>query len=322
MAKPARAGARANFKDLYDVLHDGFWNEQLVVLQSGFHDVETSLAGALKDPIKSKRSTLGHVDLNRPEKIYDSQITAALRNFLSDKVDAQVICYKDAFRNEPDERVGHFDVNVNTDWMHAGAKNQRDYLAAQLDEVRQGIRAGSISYDCQLQLEMDASRQDALKPNNTRRYVAISGVDEETYRKFVASAAFAEVPIVWLYAALLTRLMTAHVNRKIKGGDMTDIDAMATYLPYCDVYGADRFMAEVARSLQIPQRFGCQLFDSSKDGVAGLVEYLRVTLATVAPVNVPSLSIFVAPSASIKKYSFKVFSMLGNQASMADRQGN
>jgi hypothetical protein len=45
---------------------------------------------------------------------------------------------------------------------------------------------------------------------------------------------------MWLDVALLTRVMTAHSTRTIKQGDVTDIDAMATYLPYCDVYGADR----------------------------------------------------------------------------------
>ena len=58
--------------------------------------------------------------------------------------------------------------------------------------------------------------------------------------QFVTSDAFADVPIVWLGVALLTRMMTAHSTRRIKQGDVTDIDAMAAYLPYCDVYGADR----------------------------------------------------------------------------------
>jgi hypothetical protein len=93
-----------------------------------------------------------------------------------------------------------------------------------------------------------------------------ASITDEQYRQFVASDAFAEVPIVWLEVALLTRVMTAHSTRTIKQGDMTDIDAMATYLPYCDIYGADRFIAEVARSLGVPERYSCHLFDSRQDG--------------------------------------------------------
>src|SRR4051812_1750646 len=99
---------------------------------------------------------------------------------------------------------------------------------------------------------MDASRQDALRPHYLRAYTTAADVTGHQYEQFVASKAFANVPVVWLEVALLTHVMTAHSNRKIKQGDMTDIDAMATYLPYCDVYGADRFMAGVARSLKVP----------------------------------------------------------------------
>jgi len=103
-------------------------------------------------------------------------------------------------------------------------------------------------------------------------------------------------------------------------GDVTDIDAMATYLPYCDVYGADRFMAEVARSLKVPERYDCHLFDSRKDGVAKLIYHLHNALAGIAPVNVPGLSIFVAATDGIKEQSFSFFHKIGNQAKMAENR--
>jgi hypothetical protein len=82
MAKPAHGRVRLDFRELYSILQKGFWNEQLVVLRSGFHDVETSLAGSLKDAIRAKRSTLGHVDLASQWDIRKSQIVASLHKFL------------------------------------------------------------------------------------------------------------------------------------------------------------------------------------------------------------------------------------------------
>jgi hypothetical protein len=304
MAKLARGGVRPDFKELYAVLHKGFWSEQLVVLRSSFHDVETSLAGALKDAIRARRSTLGHVDLASQWDIRQSQIVASLHKFLGRGDGRPVIHHDDAFGDEPDDRIGHIDINVNTDWMHADAKEQRERLAAQLDTVRQRVLKHSISYDQQFRIEMDASREDALRPYYLRPLTAAAGVTDDEYRRFVASRAFADVPIVWLDVALLTRL----------------IDAIATYLPYCDVYGADRFMAEVARSLKVPERFNCRLFDSRKDGVTKLVEHLHQALAGIAPVNVPGLSIFVAPAEGIKEHSFTFFRTIGNQAKMAENR--
>ena len=316
MAKPTHDRVRPDFRELYSILHEGFWNEQLVVLRSRFHDVETSLAGLLKDPIRRRRSTLGHVDTAREWDIRDSQIVASLHKFVGRSDGTPVICHDDAFEDDPDDRVGHFDIDVDMDWMHADAKEQRQRHAAELDRVRQRIRVHSISYEQQFRIEMDAARQEALRPHSVRNCAV--GVTDEQYRQFVGSTAFAEVPIIWLEVALLTRPMTAHATRTIKQGDVTDIDAMSTYLPYCDIYGADRFMAGLAKSLGVPDRYGCRLFDSGKDGVANLIDHLRKALASVAPVNVPELSIFVTAADSIKQNSFEFFRKIGSQAKRAE----
>jgi hypothetical protein len=317
MAKPAHDRVRPDFRELYSILQQGFWNEQLVVLRSHFHDVETSLAGLLKEAIRTKRSTLGHVDTTSQWNIRNSQIVASLHKFIGRDNGRPVISHDDAFEDQPDDRVGHFDITVDMDGMHAGAKEKRERHAASLDTVRQRIRDNSISYEQQFRFEMDAARQDALQPYSVRTYAASAGVTDEQYRQFVSSNAFAEVPIVWIEAALLARVMTAHSNRQIGQGDGTDIDAMATYLPYCDVYGADRFMAGVAKALKVPERYNCHLFDSGKDGVARLIAHLHKAVASIAPVNVPELSVFVAATDNVKENSFSFFRKLGIQVKQA-----
>lgn len=318
MAKPTHDRVRPDFRELYSVLHEGFWNEQLVVLRSTFHDVETSLAGLLKEPIRRRRSTLGHVDTASQWRVRESQIVGSLHKFVGRHDGSPVICHDDAFEDEPDDRVGHLDITVEMDGMHAGAKEKRQRYAAELDTVRQRIRDHSISYEQQFRIEKDAARQEALQPYSVRTYAASAGVTDEQYRQFVSSDAFAEVPIVWIEAALLARVMTAHSNRQIGQGDVTDIDAMATYLPYCDVYGADRFMAGVAKALKVPERYNCYLFDSGKDGVANLIDHLRNAVASITPVNVPEMSIFVAATGSIKDNSSKFFRKIGSQAKRAE----
>lgn len=320
MAKPAHGGVRPDFRELYAVLHSGFWNEKLVVLRSNFHDIETSLAGVLADAIKARRSTLGHVDLVDEWGVRQSQFVASLHAFLRRHKPSPVICYDGLFRDDPDSRVGHLDINVNMDWMHADAKEKRKSQAAELDAIRQVVAKEAITYDRQFRLEMEASRADALRPYHLSPLTSAAEVVADDYRRFVASKSFSEVPIVWLYAALMARLLTAHSTRTIQEGDFTDIGAMATYLPYCDVYGADRFTAEVARSIKVPERFKGHLFDSRKDGVGRLIDHLNTALAGVPPVNVPTLSIFVVPDSSIKQQSFAFFRRIGTQAKWAENR--
>ena len=77
-------------------------------------------------------------------------------------------------------------------------------------------------------------------------------------------------------------------------------------------------MAELARSLNVPERYNCHLFDSRKDGVEKLVDHLHTALAGIEPINVPGLSIFVAPTDSIKEKSFAFFHKIGIQAKTAE----
>ena len=68
-----------------------------------------------------------------------ARLSPSLDKFLGRDDGSPVICYDDAFEAEPDARVGHFGINVNMDWIHAVAKEQRQRLAAELDTVRQRI---------------------------------------------------------------------------------------------------------------------------------------------------------------------------------------
>ena len=145
----------------------------------------------------------------------------------------------------------------------------------------------------------------------------MAGVSVDQLKDFVASDAFEHVPIVRLEVALLARLMTAHANRPIKRGDLTDVDAMAAYLPYCDVYAADAATADVARSLRVEETYGCRLFDGRRDGVKRLIDHLTAALADVAAANTPALSLFVAPSPGVKENAFAFFKVIGSQARMA-----
>ena len=322
MAKPRDKPRRLEFAKLYELLHEGFWGEKIVVLRSAFHDAETSLSGALKGPIRTRQSTIGHVDLEGPEEIKENQVLASLQKHLGQPDARDVISFEDVFEEEPDRRVGHLDIRVDTDAMHSDEKEKRERIATELDGVRKRILRDSVSYAEQFAIEMQWERSDAL--SKSRLYAAAADVTIEQFAEFVNSKAFAAIPIINLQVSLLAKLMTAHATREIERGDATDIDAMATYLPYCDVYGADRFTAGVARSIGVPDKYGCKLFDSSakveagSKGVRALVEHLRKRIDEMAPVNVPVLSIFVASDDGIRRNSFAFFQKIGSQAKRAE----
>lgn len=310
---------RPEFDELYSLLHQGFWEEKLVVLRSVFHEVETSMAGSLADPIRSGQSTIGHVRLLHPIDVKESQIVRALQLRLGNADVQDVITFDDIFEENPDRRLHHIEIDVNCDWQHAGARQDRQQLADQLDRVRKRIFDNSVSYKEQLLIEMREMRGQALSSANARQYTAASGATMAQLVEFVASPAFERIPIVRLEAGLLARLMTAYANRPIRAGDATDVDAMAAYLPYCDMYAADGAMVAIARQEAVDSMFGCELF-SSRGEVDQLIQRVRTRLENMAPVNVPALSVFVAATEDIKENAFNFFRVIGSQAKSVENR--
>src|ERR1700739_4754429 len=70
------------FKEIYELLHQGFLDEKLVVPSSLLHDIESSLATHLKGRIVTYQHYLGQVRLYRPDEIRNTQMFAALDHFM------------------------------------------------------------------------------------------------------------------------------------------------------------------------------------------------------------------------------------------------
>jgi hypothetical protein len=94
---------------------------------------------------------------------------------------------------------------------------------------------------------------------------------------FFQSAHFAQVPSqqlsARLFSAFKARLLkdkTMHSNpekaRKNLSGFLFDIQHAATYVPYCDAFFTDRFMADLLNDKQVDaeKTFGCKIFSGSK----------------------------------------------------------
>src|SRR5437868_4087332 len=101
---------RPEFKEIYELLHEGFLDEKLVVPSSWLHDVESSLATHLKDRITTYQHYLGQVRLYRPDEIRDTQTFAAFERFTGhspeDALGANAV-----FLDDPDQRVRQFGIS-------------------------------------------------------------------------------------------------------------------------------------------------------------------------------------------------------------------
>ena len=76
---------RKDFTDLFNVLHEGFLSEKLVVVSSWFHKIETSLLpedeSYIRERIENYRAWMGQINLKNLDDIYSAQLNRSLKDF-------------------------------------------------------------------------------------------------------------------------------------------------------------------------------------------------------------------------------------------------
>src|ERR1700683_4878240 len=113
---------RPEFKEIYELLRQGFVDEKLVVPGSWLHDVESSLATHLKDRIVSYQHYLGQVRLYRPDEIRNTQTSASFER-LAGRAAPAPLRPEAAFLDHPDQKVERFGISVDG---HLERHNFRD----------------------------------------------------------------------------------------------------------------------------------------------------------------------------------------------------
>ena len=308
----AKAGIKNRVKPewttLFELLREGFLDEKLVVPQSRFHNVETSLAPALKKRIVTYQNYLGQVDLQSPEHVKHLQMGRFLQRFLGNN-NEDPFAVEVAFRDPPDKRVQQFNIVANLDWSPFAQR--RGATAAELESIRRECIGDKVGYEDQLEKELRAVRDHFLKSAGEYAYLCRDPMRE--LAAFSNDPVFRAIPIVSVAARLWASILT-NPTRKIQTGDATDIEVLATYLPYMDIVGTDAFMGTQLTALSIDQEHAIQIFNAKTASLKKFCDFLQDYLRNTLPVNRPTMSVFVLPSPSVKRNAFRLFRELGAAA--------
>lgn len=310
MAKAdSKKSVKDEFRHIYKLLHEGFLDEKLVVPTSWFHEVETSLAVELKERIVSCQNFLGQIRLNFPESVRQAQIMAYASKFKG-AANIDPLAINIAFIENPDKRIKMLNVVVDSHLESFDFKSSRMRTAQDLESLRQKIISSNISYIDQFRTEMKGQQLHCLKANY-EHLIYLFNDDEEKVLEFIMSDIFSRIPCINIEAKLMSYILTKFRDRVIKESDCTDIDIISTYLPYIDVFATDGFIAERIIELGIDSDYNIDLFDARTSKLHLFIKYLEKYLQSSRSVNVPSISIFVLPTPTIKEKSIELFRSLG-----------
>ncbi len=303
---------KPEFNHIYELLHEGFLDEKLIVPASWFHEVETSLSIKLKERIVSYQNYLGQLRMNFPESVRQKQVMA-FASIFKGNADVDPFAIDIAFNENPDKRTRMLNVVVNSNLEHFDFRNKRLQTVQALESMRQKIVGSNISYGEQFKIEMNDQRRCCLETNYEYLMYLFNG-EEERMMEFIMSDMFNKIPFINIEAKLMASLLTHFKDRPIKRSDHTDIDIISTYLPYVDVLATDAFIADRITALGIASDYSIDLFDARTEKLNLFINYLKEYMQSSQPVNVPSISIFVLPDPTIKEKSFELFRTLGTSS--------
>lgn len=307
MAKAGR-GQEVNpsFKRIYELLHQGFLDEKLVVPYSFFHDIESSLIPDLAGKIGQYQAYLGQTQLKGASEVKFHQIVKGAYKFLGR--DGSELSMSDAFMENPDDILKHLNVRVKMPIL-GNPQEERARIAVRLQALVASLADNKVSFKDQLQKEFSEIGQ-AYEGNFYLQLRDIFGRDAQKIKEFVSSACFKDIPIISINGRLWAKLITDFRSRPIQAGDVTDIDIISAYLPYVDVFATDHFMMNLIKNLSLDEGYKTTIFSAAKGEPDKFEQFLTDYLKTTKPVNVPAVSIFVLSDANIKADSAAFFKRL------------
>jgi hypothetical protein len=295
------------FKEIFELLHQGFVDEKLVVPRSLLHDIESSLATHLKDRIVSYQHYLGQVRLYRPDEIRNTQSLAAFDRFMG-RTPADPLRPRAAFLDDPDQRVKYFGIHVDAHLETRNFRGSRHGTAKDLEELRQKLLRDAVAYDRQIRAEQGTQRDQFIQ--TYRGLLGPVSEKREELLAFTQSTHFSGIPLLRIEAHLFASILTRYPKRQIRPSDATDIDALSAYAPYMDVVCTDAFMVEQLGG--ITEEFAITLFSAKTSSLRELRAFLESHLSSAPSIRRPLITAFVLPPMERRNESFQFFSQLGS----------
>jgi hypothetical protein len=302
---------KPEFASIYELLHQAFLDEKIVVPRSHFHDIETSLIPCLRERIRSFQGYLGQIQLQDMYSVQSFEVKHALGQFKG--VDPTIFGSRILFSEDPDMRIQRFTFRGNIDWSQFYQQSTRRVTASKLNALREKLSIESISATTQAKRELEAQERFILSVHKDILQAEL-GESQGAVTQFVASGLIRTMPSVFIYAHMWAKLLVDFSSRQVKPSDETDVEIISTYLPYVDVLATDTFMANLIRNLHFDVKYRTVVFGASTEELSTFERWVNKELPALEPVNKPDLALFVLSDKTIKSDSWEFFRCLGSVA--------
>ena len=121
-----------------------------------------------------------------------------------------------------------------------------------------------------------------------RAYDEYTGVEDSGSKigKFLRSKHMAQTPFIDIHASLVAEMAVSGQKRTPQGGDLEDVLAISTVLPYCDILTTDKSMKHLVCTLHLDAQYHTKVFSAAESDVRALCSSVG-QLAQSSPAGPP-----------------------------------
>jgi len=317
MAKAkAREDTDSPYLKLYEALRRATARNLIVCPGSTIVESEAEFS-SLSDTIVEMSRHLSDPGLHHELHVKEMQLLRALERFLAGQPPELEVRpqWRDAFQSDPDVWHGTFNVMVNMhtpEEFIAAARTAKTATLPQIEEMYRAYERDGFTFQHIVDVE-ERGFAEAVRINGRNMYAARLAYTKgetdnvhvwwsSTFDKIVAAIQYrtncsmeealrtgidflvspysSKIPYAYISGRLQAQLAMLCRGEKARlpdGGDDYDIEHMATFVPYVDLFVADKFFAGLANqsNLRIGDPFGTEIRSLRPSEIRDFIDWLE-----------------------------------------------
>jgi len=298
------AGQQEYYAQLFELLESLVLKDRIICPRSTFHNIEAEFDERLETEIRLTIAALAReMRFLDDTEVLNNQATKALYKYLGKDPLKPFAPWAEAFAGDPEAPILRdlpvIDVKIPVFGRSRESRRRAKKLYVQeISVVRQRRLERPLSFDAQLRrqrlsfvrscyflpflrwvgaraalargLKWDLSALSvAGRVFHLERHYADVTADERyaldsPFWDFFLSDEFGHVPYVDIYCSPHAGSLACSPGRRPQEGDLFDVAAMATVLPYSDILATDGYMKSLIQGLGLDVKYGAEVFSARK----------------------------------------------------------
>lgn len=284
------------WRQFFEDLQNAVFSDSIRIPMSEFHEIETldiDIQGAIKNTLAQLSIGFQFKDWH---SILEWQIIDAVTQFSGMKLTSN---YHPVFQSDPntavkdrfkDMIINRGTISLTSYWV-ADPNSIRELKVRFVNLIKQSLEKWPDIQNCSSSLVL-ASKLNWLSSSliskpyfwyHIVQDITRLGIQESVINDYWITGKILDIPFIDVFSSLFAVLYLKYKKggQNVKEGDLFDISALATVLPYCSIVTTDKSMKEiVVHDLKYNKKYKAEIFSCTKKDRIDLHNRIKQLLNT------------------------------------------